>query len=345
MEVMKNIHVLPTEKPSRFHTWINDKGLRVTLYEQPQLDIKSAKNIYITSDEKIKEGDWCYDLDTKYVKIKQSWENSHLDFNCKKIILTTDQDLIKDGVQAIDDEFLEWFVKNPSCEEVEVADLWREGNPSTHDSYQLVIPQEEPKEEQTKCYCGHTITCDCGPLEEPKQYPIGGYAPGNYTCTCVSCKTMFRGDKRAVQCEPCAIKMTQEEPKQEGYICPQTKLQCRDECCVSAEDCHIEAGFGIISDCEPPKQETLENLKNQLKKVIKEHPICVNEDTYWRGVKIGLETAIEVVKLQKQDKKMYSEEEVNNMFATLKINSVNNVATITNVDLFISSWKKQFKNK
>jgi hypothetical protein len=34
----------------------------------------------------------------------------------KKIILTTDQDLIKDGVQAIDDEFLEWFVSNPSCE-------------------------------------------------------------------------------------------------------------------------------------------------------------------------------------------------------------------------------------
>jgi hypothetical protein len=38
----------------------------------------------------------------------------------KKIILTTDPDLIKDGVQAIDDEFLEWFVKNNSCEGVEV---------------------------------------------------------------------------------------------------------------------------------------------------------------------------------------------------------------------------------
>ena len=25
----------------------------------------------------------------------------------------------------------------------------------------------EPK--QIKCYCGHTTTCDCGPLEEPKQ--------------------------------------------------------------------------------------------------------------------------------------------------------------------------------
>jgi NAD-specific glutamate dehydrogenase len=58
------------------------------------------------------------------------------------------------------------------------------------------------------------------------------------------------------------------------------------------------------------KQETLENLKNQLKKVIKEHPIDVNEDTYWRGVKIGLETAIEVVKLQEQDKNKYSEEEM-----------------------------------
>jgi len=51
--------------------------------------------------------------------------------------------------------------------------------------------------------------------KEPKQYPIGGYAPGYYRCTCVTCKTEFMGDKRAVQCEPCAIEMTKEEPKQE----------------------------------------------------------------------------------------------------------------------------------
>jgi hypothetical protein len=36
-------------------------------------------------------------------------------------------------------------------------------------------------------------------------YPIGGYAPGNYICTCATCKTNFKGDKRAVQCEPCAL--------------------------------------------------------------------------------------------------------------------------------------------
>lgn len=50
-------------------------------------------HLYILSDEEIEEGDWFYDLDTKYIKIKQSWENSHLDFNCKKIIATTDRSL------------------------------------------------------------------------------------------------------------------------------------------------------------------------------------------------------------------------------------------------------------
>ena len=36
------------------------------------------------------------------------------------IILTTNKLLIKDGVQEIPDEFLEWFVKNTSCETIKV---------------------------------------------------------------------------------------------------------------------------------------------------------------------------------------------------------------------------------
>jgi len=39
-----------------------------------------------------------------------------------------------------------------------------------------------------------------------KKYPIGGYAPGNYHCKCCICGGQFAGDKRAVQCEPCAVK-------------------------------------------------------------------------------------------------------------------------------------------
>jgi hypothetical protein len=73
----------------------------------------------------------------------------------KKIILTTDQDLIKDGVQAIDDEFLEWFVKNPSCEEVEVkkqyvtplGDIVDTCYDNERLNYKIIIPQEETKQE------------------------------------------------------------------------------------------------------------------------------------------------------------------------------------------------------
>jgi hypothetical protein len=39
-------------------------------------------------------------------------------------------------------------------------------------------------------------------------------------------------------------------------------------------------------------QELIENLTEQLDKIVKEHQTEVNEDTYWRGVKNGLETAI-----------------------------------------------------
>jgi hypothetical protein len=68
----------------------------------------------------------------------------------KKIILTTDQDLIANGVQSIDDEFLEWFVNNPNCEWVEVIydkDAFPYGVETAkgYGWYKLPIPQEEPK--------------------------------------------------------------------------------------------------------------------------------------------------------------------------------------------------------
>jgi|688.fasta_scaffold91014_7 hypothetical protein len=82
-----------------------------------------------------------------------------------KVILTTNKLLIKDGVQAIDDEFLEWFVKNPSCEEVEVVDNLKyfnvdelrerhlKGLPHLYSEkigYKIIIQKEEPKQELPK---------------------------------------------------------------------------------------------------------------------------------------------------------------------------------------------------
>jgi DNA-directed RNA polymerase subunit RPC12/RpoP len=47
-------------------------------------------------------------------------------------------------------------------------------------------------------------------------YPIGGYAPGNYQNKCCTCGELFIGDKRAVQCEPCATKMISDPNVQES---------------------------------------------------------------------------------------------------------------------------------
>jgi hypothetical protein len=153
---MKNIHLLPTDKPSRLgqvyeklsffkdRTWDNTENWR-------------CKNIYITNSEEIKEGDWFYNIISLKPEPFKACENgdgyvncnrySHYRIDCKKIILSTDQDLIKDGIQAIDDGFLEWFVKNPSCESVEVETTReRNGYHSKHKKrYKIIIPKE-PKQ-------------------------------------------------------------------------------------------------------------------------------------------------------------------------------------------------------
>jgi hypothetical protein len=186
---MKNLHVLPTDKPSRLHF---DGELFLSPNYQDSKTINSiveGRNIYITSDEEIKIGNWVLNIEENTIFKPSTYEIYHIKNSeakyyeyCKKIILTTDQDLIKDGVQAIDDEFLKWFVKNPSCEYIQTTELSLfngDTGESGHYKYEIIIPQEEPK-----------------------QYPIEGYAPGNYMCTCVICKQRFFGDKRAVQCEP-----------------------------------------------------------------------------------------------------------------------------------------------
>ena len=57
----------------------------------------------------------------------------------------------------------------------------------------------------------------------------------------------------------------------EGYICPVTKVQCDDECCVSAEDCHIQAGIGIIFNCEQETYGSKENSSTPMLDRLKAH--------------------------------------------------------------------------
>jgi hypothetical protein len=139
---MKNIHMLPTEKPSNFYS-IDGKHKLTNSTMVMDWYISSVgyepHNIYITSDEEIKIDDY-YLGDDNHIYCLVTTVNS----NGKKIILTTDQDLIEEGVQPISDEFLEWFVKNPSCEEVEVQ-KWFDGLDFLE--YKIIIPKEEPKQE------------------------------------------------------------------------------------------------------------------------------------------------------------------------------------------------------
>jgi hypothetical protein len=151
---MGNIHVLPTDKPSRLCLDSKDKLLFAKYCGYTIADGK--QNIYITSDEEIKEGDYIFETDTNKVNIAdKDYYRNEFDF---KIILTTDQDLIKDGVQAIDDIFLEWFVNNPSCEYVEVKswkidkewdEIYTQFNPiyPMKTKYKIIIPKEEPEQE------------------------------------------------------------------------------------------------------------------------------------------------------------------------------------------------------
>jgi hypothetical protein len=183
---MKNIHLLPTDKPSRLRYFCGKLEL---MYIIPKKSDINFHHIYITSDEQPKHNDY-YTTDGKeiyYCNTLNPTRNNHY----KKVILTTDPDLIADGVQAIDDEFLEWFVKNPSCESVDIYPLISHTKLGVNE-YKIIIPQEElvnpnnqeimfHEEHQEYFYediiNGKKVTVWLGkdyiPQEEPKQDTVG----------------------------------------------------------------------------------------------------------------------------------------------------------------------------
>jgi hypothetical protein len=161
---MKNIHVIPTSNPSKIFYIAENFHLEKGQLIEP----KSYHNVYITSDDypldgeiSMVAGNHLNKFNSKFTSMKE------VEAQWRKIILTTDQDLIADGVQSIDDEFLEWFINNPSCEEIEVVDNLKYFNVdelrerhikklpylySEKIGYKIIIPQEEPKQEKDLAY-------------------------------------------------------------------------------------------------------------------------------------------------------------------------------------------------
>ena len=184
----KNLHLIPTDKPSRLH--LIENALTITSeYKNSVCD--SEVNIYITNDEVPKDGEWCIFGESGLTQYCSDYSKKMY----RKIILTDNQDLIKDGVQKIDDEFLEWFIKNPSCEEVEIEKICNncgdincihaicssQISKNKGVTYKIIIPKE-PKQDYSgvhlrHCYQGEyedgckygEDDCPAKPLEEPKQ--------------------------------------------------------------------------------------------------------------------------------------------------------------------------------
>lgn len=119
---MKNIFLIPTDKPSRLYYHSDLKHLVLTNKTMLR-EFVINQNIYITSDSKFVRDEYITDgievmkstpklVDAQGLVDRRDW---------KKILMTTDPELIKDGVHPIGEDFLQWFVKNPTCIKVEVV--------------------------------------------------------------------------------------------------------------------------------------------------------------------------------------------------------------------------------
>ncbi len=146
---MKNIFLIKTTEKSRLHDYSFGN---IGLSKEP-LSWREARHLYITSHEEIKENINQWYLD-RFLGNKP-YQSGCAKYNSKEnvVILTTDPKLIADGIKAIDEEFLQWFVKNPTCEYVEVQ-KWFDGVDFLE--YKIIIPQQ--KQLYKKIYISGAIT-------------------------------------------------------------------------------------------------------------------------------------------------------------------------------------------
>lgn len=316
---MKNIFIVPTDQPSRLIMAKSNNNLFLDPHKDFVFDSANweYQYLYITSDEEIREGDWYITQDGKPIRELFSIKRKG------RVVLTTNPSLIEDGVQDIDDTFIEWLVKNPTCEFVHVNKGFADGtgygfnfidyqivlaNPTKcYDKFNQLLKEGDyvdvqraevhqiyrkddgelyfvpyGEEDRVSAYfsndlakCnkdGYWINNDrYEDIEEPTQYPIGGFAPGSYCCNCVTCKEKFTGDKKAVQCEPCAIEMVNIKVK-------------------------INEQGGIEEVKEEHKQETLKDA-------------AINYSSYNEQINKAVQEAV-IFGAEWQAKRMYSEEDM-----------------------------------
>ena len=351
---MKNIFVLPTDKPSRL---VIDT-IENKLYYQPILHNKTVnvltQHIYITSDDKFVKDEYITDgieviqASSKLVNA-QGLVNRR---NWRKIILTTDQDLIKDGVQAIDDEFLEWFVQNPSCEEVEVNKM-RYGYLSGYADagYKIIIPKKN-------FYCGDKFDYDeqcefqCDTCVDKKGVDYGYLPKEGLSTKLHKGEVVDESYPKEFKQKQALIDMMKSDEELELYDedSPAYNHQAR---LVNdlAKEIKLEELFNddkrenikiFIDEIKNPSEPN-QALKDAFEKYSEYLEDFENKNTYEHGFKDGAKWQ------QEQDKKLYSEEEVYDLFSEWFLYKSGAILVdedeIPNGVLSFNQWFEQFKKK
>ena len=233
---MKNLHLIPTDKPSTLYKH-NELGFELLAPVEHEIGSYNGSNyhIYITSDEKPKVGDkpcWCIDTSSNELLLYQGILSLYHYKNFKKIIMTTDK-LInvlcscgkdcgaeESGIQPIDNGFLQWFVKNSGCEFVIVEKIEKSyskkdflGGKNCFDyDYKIILPQEELFDCK---YCqgdGVYITADSERVECP---------------ACDKGKVNFK--QEVEECEQQGLEKSHSQPKQEELEEVALKLYSKNE--------------------------------------------------------------------------------------------------------------------
>ena len=154
---MKNIFLIPTSRESRLWRDLDSNKLTFSSLSKPnsnECTKCSNEYVYITSDEEIKN---CWFLNLTNNKIGYIKNDIGIQENAKKIVMTNDLKLIEDSVQEIGDNFFEWLVLNPTCEEVEIGktnkllDVYEDEWEVRYHIYDI---HEKPKK---NFYCGDEV--------------------------------------------------------------------------------------------------------------------------------------------------------------------------------------------
>lgn len=159
---MRNVYLIPSEAPTRLYEF----GGELILNEEETSAFRS-KHVYITSNEKIEFGDWYLVkhnvegviLSDKMILCRATigfinhYYMEDIEGVWLKVVLTTNKEL--QGVQLIQDEFLEWLVKHPTCENVKIQkgmymafdgivpfELALDDTLNTHPHYKIILPHD-----------------------------------------------------------------------------------------------------------------------------------------------------------------------------------------------------------